>query len=40
MKAEKAEGKEITTLEGLSDEDRQMISDSFVAAAGVASPRL
>ncbi len=35
MKAEKAEGKEITTLEGLPDEDRQMISDSFVAAAGV-----
>ena len=35
MKAEKAEGKEITTLEGLPDEERQMISDSFVAAAGV-----
>ena len=35
MKAEKAEGKEITTLEGLPDIDRQMISDSFVAAAGV-----
>ncbi len=34
-KTVKAEGKEIVTLEGLSDEDRALLADSFVAAAGV-----
>ena len=34
-KARKAGGKEILTLEGIPPEERQMISDAFVAAAGL-----
>ncbi len=34
-KASKADGKEIVTLDGLPDEDRALLADSFVAAAGV-----
>jgi selenium-dependent xanthine dehydrogenase len=34
-KAVKADGKEILTLDGLSQEERQLISDAFVAAAGL-----
>jgi xanthine dehydrogenase molybdenum-binding subunit len=33
--ATKAQGGEILTLEGLSDEERRLIADSFVSAAGV-----
>jgi selenium-dependent xanthine dehydrogenase len=33
--ATKAQGGEILTLEGLSDEERKLIADSFVTAAGV-----
>src|SRR5260221_14063460 len=35
LKAEKAEGKTITTLEGLDDEHRPQISESFVRCGGV-----
>lgn len=35
LKPSKAEGKAITTLEGLSDEHRQQIADSFVQCGGV-----
>ena len=35
LKAEKAEGKSITTLEGLDDEHRQQIANSFVQCGGV-----
>jgi xanthine dehydrogenase molybdenum-binding subunit len=35
LKAEKAEGKSITTLEGLDDEHRQQIAESFVRCGGV-----
>ena len=35
LKAEKAEGKSITTLEGLDEEHRQQISESFVRCGGV-----
>lgn len=34
-KAEKAEGKEVITLEGIPDEDRKLLADSFVTAAGL-----
>ena len=33
--AEKAAGKEIVTLEGLSEDERQTIADSFVTVAGL-----
>lgn len=35
MPASKADGKEVVTLEGLSDADRQLAARSFVAAAGL-----
>jgi xanthine dehydrogenase molybdenum-binding subunit len=35
LKAEKAEGKSITTLEGLDEEHRQQIAESFVRCGGV-----
>jgi len=35
MKAEKAAGKSIQTLEGLTQEDRDLVARSFVAAAGL-----
>ncbi len=35
MPAEKAEGREILTLEGLSDEDRELTARAFTAAGGV-----
>ncbi len=35
LKAEKAAGKSITTLEGLDDEHRQQIAESFVRCGGV-----
>jgi xanthine dehydrogenase molybdenum-binding subunit len=35
IKAEKAEGKSITTLEGLDEEHRQQIAESFVRCGGV-----
>ena len=35
LKAEKAEGKTITTLEGLDEEHRQQIAESFVRCGGV-----
>lgn len=35
LKAEKAEGKSITTLEGLDDEHRSQLSESFVRCGGV-----
>lgn len=35
LKPAKAEGKEITTLEGLDEEHRQQIADSFVQCGGV-----
>ena len=33
--AERAEGKTVLTLEGLSEDERQLIADSFVSAAGL-----
>ncbi|MHB0970308.1 MAG: selenium-dependent xanthine dehydrogenase [Thermoanaerobaculia bacterium] len=33
--ATKSEGKSVVTLEGLSDDERKLIADAFVAAAGV-----
>ncbi|MCB9905533.1 MAG: selenium-dependent xanthine dehydrogenase [Planctomycetes bacterium] len=33
--AAKASGKEVVTLEGVSDRDRRLLADSFVAAAGL-----
>jgi xanthine dehydrogenase molybdenum-binding subunit len=35
INASRAEGREITTLEGLPDEERQLLARSFVAAAGL-----
>jgi xanthine dehydrogenase molybdenum-binding subunit len=35
MPATKVEGKEVTTLEGLSDEERRLIAECFVATAGL-----
>ncbi|MEX2092653.1 MAG: 2Fe-2S iron-sulfur cluster-binding protein, partial [Pirellulales bacterium] len=35
IKAEKAEGKSVTTLEGLDEEHRQQIAESFVRCGGV-----
>jgi len=35
MKAEKAEGREILTLEGVSEEERELIARCFVTAAGL-----
>ena len=40
MPAEKAAGKEITTLEGVSQEERALFSRAFVARAGVPGPTL
>lgn len=35
VSAAKADGKQITTLEGIEDRDRKLLADSFVAAAGL-----
>jgi len=35
MPAKKAEGKQIITLEGVADDDRKLMADSFAAAAGL-----